>query len=130
MLESFYLDIAITSHPVSDRNLNNLQVLFCSTEEEIKISKRVKVPEEASVDPDILVVTLEKHLGSAESILDRLIQKPGEDLAEKFVAKQIKRPHRLFFHLIDKPCAVDELPFAGRYGVVKLREIFRGNGQI
>ncbi len=67
---------AVSPLPVSHRQIDDLQVQLCSTENQVKIAEGVKVSEIGSVLFNSSVLFPFQDLGSTESVFDRLSKEP------------------------------------------------------
>ena len=64
----------ISALAVSNRHINNVEIQACSSQDEVKISKGIQVPEVCAVRGYHFVPIFPQNLGAAEGILDRLTQ--------------------------------------------------------
>jgi len=83
MPEAANLSGPVLAAAITHNDLGNLQIQFGSTEKQVKIAKRVKVAKVTAVVPDLFIILFKQHLGSAQGILDALIQYMGKEKAEK-----------------------------------------------
>lgn len=87
MSESGDICSAVSSLPVSDGYLQNFQVQFVCSEEQIEIAERIKIAEIGPVFYQLQVVGPEHDLCSAEGIPESLVEQPGKRLTEKEISK-------------------------------------------
>src|SRR4051812_29583409 len=73
-----------------------------------------------------MIIGFGNHLGAAERVFDALIQEPGKDQAEHFIAEKVQEAHRFVFHRVNQPRAVDQFPRVLRDRAVELRQIRGG----
>ena len=109
MTKTIYVCSAVSSFSIAYGDFNNFEILFCCPEDEIKVTKRVKIAEITPIGPNLFIIIFKKGFGSAESILEPLVQNPGEHQGKKFIFKIVQKSYGLFFHGIDQAAAIDEL---------------------
>src|ERR1700686_1302276 len=124
------LGLPIGAGPVADRQLDDAQVLLGGAEDQVEVAERIDLAEEASGPRDALVVLAEEDLRPAERVLEALLEDGGQREAEHLVADHVEEPHRLPFHRVDEPRAVDELAPALGDGRVELGQVLGRHGQI
>lgn len=71
------LDVGLSVHslPVTDRQVDDLQIEFGRPENEIEIPERVEISEISPVFFDLQVILPAQDLGPAKGVLDRLTEK-------------------------------------------------------
>ena len=82
-----YVGAAIGSFAVTNGDFNDLKILFYRAENQIKVSKGVKIPEIASIILDFFIILAKQGFGAAERVFELLIKDPGEHKGEKFIPK-------------------------------------------
>src|SRR5947209_13007001 len=103
MAKAGYLGFPVSAISVADGHLDDFEIEFCRTENQIEIAERVEDSEVRAPSLEPLVVRSRQHLGSAECVGEPLAEQPCEDHGEQLVRNQVERPHCLIFHPIDKP---------------------------
>src|SRR5262249_8156092 len=81
-------------------------------QEQVEISKRVKVSEVRAIVGDHIVMCSAESLGPAQRVPYWLIQEPGEQHAEEAVPELVQKPHRLVFHRVDESGTRHEFPLS------------------
>src|SRR5262249_42744168 len=109
VLETADLGLAVGARAVAHRQLHDFQILLGGPEDQIEIPERIEVAEEAARARDLFVVAPEQHLGSAQRVLEALLQDRRQREAERLVADGIEKAHRLAFERVDEARSVDEL---------------------
>src|SRR5438105_12940111 len=119
------LDISLTvgSLVIAHRHVDNLEVELGGAENQVEVAKRIEVAEVGAVGGDGLVVCPAQHFGPAKRVLDVLAEQPGKSHAEKLVAEEVQKAHRLLFHRVDKAHTVDEFAAARTQRAIKARQI-------
>lgn len=130
MLEPGDIGRAVSAFPVPYRHLDDLQVQLVGPEEQVEIPEGIEFSEIGAVFGQFDVIIPEHDLGAAEGIFEALLKQPGKGPAEKMIAQVVQKAHGFFLHGVDQPGPVDEISFIAGDGVVELRQIFRGDGEV
>src|SRR3989344_7500370 len=104
-------------------NLNDLEVHFAGTEQQVEVAERIEVAKVGAVPDQRQIIFPEHHLGAAQRVLQAFAEQPGKGHGEEFVRDQVERAHRLAFHRVDQPASVQELGLSTDDGAVELRQI-------
>jgi len=64
----------VGSLPVANRDFNNLQILFRSAEQQIKVPEGVELSEIGPIPANPFVVASIQYFGATERVFDRLTQ--------------------------------------------------------
>lgn len=91
MLPASNVRRTICAFPVTDRQVNDLEIEFSGTKQEVEVTERIKATKVGTVDLDQIIVVLPKGLCTAQGILDRLPKQPGESKAKKLVANYVEK---------------------------------------
>ena len=83
MSEARYLRATISSFGVADWNFDHFQVQFGSAEDEVKVTKWIKVSKIGAVFRNVEVVRFSQDLGAAKRIGEPLVKEPREDHGEE-----------------------------------------------
>src|SRR5207245_2268650 len=113
-----------------DRNFDDFQTALCRTENEIEISERIELPEIVSLCGNFSIGVSRQYLCAAQGVGEPLVNQEAEGRREQPIGDQIKRPHRLSLHRVDKARAVDELSLTRCYCRMELWQRLRRHGQI
>ncbi len=124
------IGIAVGACAVADGEVEDTEVEFSGTEQEVEVTEGIEVAEVGAVLGDFLVVLSEEHLGAAESILEGLAEEVAEGGAEELIAEHVEEAHGFVFHGVDEADPVDELGEAGADEFVIFGEVFRGHGEV
>ncbi len=130
MFEALDVRCSVRAFLVADGYFDDLKVVFCRAEEQVKVAERVEIAEVSASFFDFFVVCFEKDFRAAECVFDALVKEPGEDEAEHFVAEEVEGAHGFFFHGIDESCAVDEFAVLFLEREVEFGEVFRRNSHV
>src|ERR1700686_1740798 len=104
---------SISTIAITDRQIEGFQIQLGRSEKQIKIPERVEVAKVLTVCRDRVVIRLPHHLSAAKGVLQRLSEQPRKCQAEKLVADEIKKTHRLLLHRINQARAVGKVSLAG-----------------
>src|SRR5580765_7902565 len=116
---------AVLTRTVANRNFYDLQLELRSSEEQVEVSERVEIAEVGAVMRDPCIVGFPQDLGPTQGVLDRLPKQPGESPAEKLVAEEVEKTHRLVRHRVDQAHTVDELALSAADYFEEPREVDR-----
>jgi len=118
----------IGARAVANGQIHQPQVEFGRSENQIEISKRIKLAEIGRVASERFVILAEQDFGSAKSILELLSQQPTEGEAEKFVGHHIQELHGLLLHRIHQSDTIYKLRSTGTSRFIELWQLFRRHG--
>src|SRR5213080_793036 len=108
MIKSLDVRCPINPLAITDRHINNLQVLSGSAEEQVEVAEGIEIAKVRTVCCYARIVSFPQHLGPAQCILYRLSEKPGKCKTKTLVTDQVEEPHRAVLHWIYEAYAVDE----------------------
>src|ERR1700730_12352638 len=97
------LDVGRSVLPISvaDRHIDDLQMLFVGTKEQVEITEWIKVAKKTAVPLDLFVVAAMQHLGTTKGVLYRLTEQPAKRVTEKLVRHHVAELHRFTFHWVN-----------------------------
>ena len=102
-----------------DRRLDDFEVLLGRPEDQIEIPEWIEIAEIAAFPREHLIVLAQQNLGTAQRVGEPGVDEIAEQIREKPVGDQIERTHRLLFHRVNQPGAVDEFRLPGLdHGVI------------
>ena len=76
MAPALYVGRAICTVSISNRHVDDFQVQFGRTKQQIEISERIEVPEIRAIGGQDFVIGSANHLRSTERVPDRLAEQP------------------------------------------------------
>ena len=100
MFEAADVGRAIGTGEIMDGNLDDLQIQFRRTEDQIEITEGIEIAEVRAVGGDLIVVGAVKDFGAAECVLEPLVEQVGEGKTEELVAQDVEKTHRLVLHRV------------------------------
>src|SRR3989304_2805677 len=103
-------------------NLNDLEVHFAGTEQQIEVPERIEVAKVRAVPDQRQIIFPEHHLSAAQRVLQAFAEQPGKGHGEDFVGDQIERAHRLSLHRVDQPAPVQEFGLSADDGAGELSQ--------
>ena len=89
-----------------------------------------KSPKSRPPSDEALVIAPRDQLRPAQTVAESNVEHEAQQLGEEHVAKPVEKPHRLAFHRIDEPRAVDEVCRALAVRVVKPRQPLRRHREV
>src|SRR5579863_1371178 len=128
--EARYLGFAEGARLVVDWRLDEFQILFRCSEDQVEIAERIEIAEIAPLAREHLVILAHENLGAAQRIGEAGVDEIAEQIGKEPVGKLVERAHRLGFHRIDQAGAVDEFGLAGLDHRVEFRQRLRWHRQI
>ena len=130
MAPAGYIRISVNPFAIMDWDFDNLQPHPRSTKNQIEIAERIEVAKEGAISGQPAIVRTANHLGAAQRVSEPLAKYKGESHREEFVAKKVEEAHRLLFHGVDQPRAIDEFAFLRAIDAVESNELLRRCGYI
>ena len=117
------LDVSVAIEPllIANRYIYDFKVLLIGAKKQIEIAERIEIPEVGAAPVDTFIVFAPKDLGTAQRILKRLSQEPGEYHAESLVRAKIGKLHCSLVHGVDQPHSIGEVCFARSEHLDELR---------
>src|SRR5712691_6051564 len=115
---------------IADGNLHDAEVELGRAEDQIEIAEGIKVAEMRPAGREPRVVVAPDDLGAAQRVLDRLADEQGKEQSEEAIAEEVEEAHGLRIHAIDEARAHGELPGPRDHGLVELRQVLGGDGEI
>ena len=74
-----------------NRRLDDLEILFGSTEDQIEIAKRIEIAKIGALARQHFVILSQQHLGAAQCIRQPCIDEIGEQIGKASVGDEIER---------------------------------------
>ena len=89
MAETRNISLSIGAVPISDRQITNPEIEQGRTEKQVEVTKGIEIAQYRDALEQTLVVSVQKHLGAAQTVFHRLSENEAERSGKKFIAEEI-----------------------------------------
>src|SRR6266852_1545423 len=124
------IGLAVSSIPVSDRQIQDLEIQLCRAKKQIEVPEWIEVTEVRTIGHQRFIILAPHRLGAAECIFEGLTQQPGKRDAKKLIADQIEETHGTGFHRINQARAIRKLRLTGSQDLDETRQLLRRHSQV